>query len=150
VKRPAHALLAAVALGVLAVAALLGGRPSPAATSSARRWSWTSAARPPPTPAYANEDAEGDVHQPGFSLAATRWLIRERDLGALGTDTFGPDPGTDTDFRETSLVLHGHRMTLENLAGLDRMPPTGAWLVVGGPRNRAGSGAPSTILGLVP
>ena len=33
---------------------------------------------------------------------------------------------------------------------LDRMPPTGAWLVVGGPRNRAGSGAPSTILGLVP
>ena len=41
-------------------------------------------------------------------------------------------------------------MTLENLAGLDRMPPTGGLLVVGGPRNRAGSGAPSTILGLVP
>ena len=102
------------------------------------------------TPAYANEDAEGNTHQPGFSLAATRWLLRERDLGALGTDTFGPDPGTDTDFRETSLVLHGHRMTLENLAGLDRMPPTGGLLVVGGPRNRAGSGAPSTILGLVP
>ena len=102
------------------------------------------------TPAYANEDAEGNTHQPGFSLAATRWLLRERDLGALGTDTFGPDPGTDTDYRETSLVLHGHRMTLENLAGLDRMPPTGGLLVVGGPRNRAGSGAPSTILGLVP
>ena len=41
-------------------------------------------------------------------------------------------------------------MTLENLAGLARMPPTGGLVVVGGPRNPAGSGAPSTILGLVP
>jgi kynurenine formamidase len=80
------------------------------------------------TPAYANEDAEGNTHQPGFSLAATRWLLRGRDLGALGTDTFGPDPGTDTEYRETSLVLHGHRMTLENLAGLEQMPrPGGCW-----------------------
>ena len=36
---------------------------------------------------------------------------------------------------------------LENLAGLDRMPANGGFLVVGGARNRD---APSTILGLVP
>jgi hypothetical protein len=40
------------------------------------------------------------------------------------------------------------RFTLENLTGLQRMPASGGWIVVGGPRNRRGSGAPSTIFGL--
>ena len=93
------------------------------------------------------------LHQPGFSLAAVQWLIDHRILGrqgALGTDTFGPDPGTDEEFLESSLVLHRHRLTLENLTGLGQLPPRGAWVVVGGPRNRAGSGSPATIFGLVP
>jgi kynurenine formamidase len=93
------------------------------------------------------------LHQPGFSLRAVRWLIDRRVLGrqgALGTDTFGPDPGTDELFQVSSLVLHRHRVTLENLTGLGQLPPKGAWIVVGGPRNRAGSGSPATIYGLVP
>jgi kynurenine formamidase len=93
------------------------------------------------------------LHQPGFSLAAVRWLIDHHILGrqgALGIDTFGPDPGTDEEFRESSLVLHRHRLTLENLTGLGQLPRRGAWVVVGGPRNRNGSGSPATIFGLVP
>jgi kynurenine formamidase len=93
------------------------------------------------------------LHQPGFSLAAVRWLIDHHILdrqGALGIDTFGPDPGTDEEFRESSLVLHRHRLTLENLTGLGQLPPRGAWVVVGGPRNHNGSGSPATIFGLVP
>jgi kynurenine formamidase len=93
------------------------------------------------------------LHQPGFSLAAVRWLIDRGVLGrqgALGTDTFGPDPGTDEQFRESSLVFHRHRIDLENLTGLGQLPPKGAWVVVGGPRNRHGSGSPATIFGLVP
>ncbi len=102
------------------------------------------------TPAYFNYDAQANVHQPGFSLAAVRWLITTRSIGALGTDTFGPDPGTDTQFRESSLIFHDHRIDLENMAGLEQLPPTGAWIVVGGTRNRDGSGSPATIFGLVP
>jgi kynurenine formamidase len=93
------------------------------------------------------------LHQPGFSLAAVRWLIDHHVLGrqgALGTDTFGPDPGTDEAFQESSLVLHRHRLTLENLTGLGQLPATGAWVVVGGPRNHNGSGSPATIYALVP
>jgi kynurenine formamidase len=92
-------------------------------------------------------------HQPGFSLRAVRWLIHHHVLGnhgALGTDTFGPDPGTDANFRESSLVFHRHRIDLENLTHLGRLPAQGAWLVVGGPRNLHGSGSPATIFGLVP
>jgi kynurenine formamidase len=93
------------------------------------------------------------LHQPGFSLAAARWLIDRGVLGrqgALGTDTFGPDPGTDDQFQASSLVFHRHRIDLENLTGLGQLPPRGAWIVVGGPRNRDGSGSPATIYGLIP
>lgn len=92
-------------------------------------------------------------HQPGFSEGAVRWLIRTGVLGrrgATGTDTFGPDPATDERFMESSLTLRRHRLTLENLTNLGQLPASGAWIVVGGPRNRRGSGAPSSIIGLVP
>jgi kynurenine formamidase len=102
------------------------------------------------TPAYFNFGPDGEtVHQPGFSIEAARWLLRHRDIRALGTDTFGPDLGIDPDFAVTTLILHERRFTLENLAGLQQMPANGGWIVVGGPRNKRGSGAPSTIFGLI-
>ena len=72
-----------------------------------------------------------------------RWLIDQGVLGTrglLGTDTFGPDPGNDFKYRETSLTLHEHRFTLENLTNLGALPATGAWITWGGPRNAEGSG----------
>ncbi len=108
----------------------------------------------PHIPTYYNcGSADGRFRQPGFSKRSVRWLIKTGVLarrGALGTDTFGPDPGSDTRFMETWLTLRQHRFTLENLTNLDAMPITGGWIVIGGPRNRHGSGAPSTIFGLIP
>lgn len=102
------------------------------------------------TPAYANTDGAGNVRQPGFGLDAAAWLLAERRPGALGTDTFSPEASTDTEFRVSRLVLRGHRIVLANLTNLDRMPAAGGWIVVGGPRNAAGTGAPCTVLGLIP
>lgn len=93
------------------------------------------------------------VHQPGFSRNAVRWLIRTGVLGktgATGTDTFGPDPSSDAAFLPTWLTLRKHRLTIENLTNLDALPPSGAWVVLGSPRNVNGSGAPGTVFGLVP
>jgi kynurenine formamidase len=102
---------------------------------------------------YTCGSGKGGFHQPGFSLASVKWLIDQGvlgDRGLLGTDTFGPDPGTDFKYRETSLTLHHHRFTLENLTNLGALPTTGSWIVWGGPRNADGSGAPSTVFGLIP
>jgi len=114
---------------------------------------------------WARGDRDGDpnyfncgtgmsgVHQPGFSRNAVRWLIRTGVLaktGALGTDTFGPDPSSDEAFLPTSLTLRRHRLTIENMTNLDALPPTGAYVVLGSPRNRNGSGAPGTVFGLIP
>jgi kynurenine formamidase len=108
----------------------------------------------PDRPTYYNcGSAAGRFRQPGFSRRAVHWLIDTgvlTDRGALGTDTFGPDPGSDATFTETFLTLRKHRFTLENLTNLGAMPATGAWIVIGGPRNRNGTGAPSSVIGLVP
>jgi len=100
--------------------------------------------------AYLGTDETGGLHYPGFSAPAAHWLIDQRGAGALGTDTMGVDPGADTDYAVNRLLLHGHRMHLENLCGLGQLPATGSWIVVGGIRVRGGSGSPATIFGLVP
>ena len=100
--------------------------------------------------AYVNEGADGLLHFPGFSVQATRWLIENRNLGGLGIDTLGVDPGTDEHFRTNTLLLHEHRIHIENMANLGSMPTVGGWVIVGGVVNEQGSGSPATVFGLVP
>lgn len=100
--------------------------------------------------AYLNADAAGQRHYPGFGETATRWLVGNRGIGALGIDTMGIDPGADHTYASNRLLLHGHRVHLENLTGLGQLPPAGAWIIVGGVRTRGGSGSPATVFGLIP
>ncbi|RRQ28821.1 cyclase family protein [Rhodococcus sp. Eu-32] len=105
------------------------------------------------TDAYVGADADGVTHQPGFSADAAQWLIDTGRLavrGALGTDTFGPDLGNDETYPVSEKLYDQHRISLENLTNLGSLPTTGAYILVGGPINRAGSGSPATIFGLVP
>jgi kynurenine formamidase len=101
-------------------------------------------------PAYLNADAAGRMHYPGFGAEAASWLIEQRSIGALGIDTMGIDPGSDSSFGVNRLLLRDHRIHLENLAGLGEMPPRGGWIIVGGLRIRGGSGSPATVFGLIP
>ena len=92
-------------------------------------------------------------HQPGFSPAAARWLIENQRLderGALGTDTFGPDLGHDRGYPVSTLLYDRRRISLENLNNLAALPETGGHVLVGSPLNKAGSGAPATIFGIIP
>lgn len=114
---------------------------------------WTGWERKWGTPGYANLDADGVLHQPGFTIEAVRWLLDKGRLakrGALGTDTFGPDRGIDSDYAVSIALYQRHRISLENLANLAKLPATGAWILVGGPINRRGSGSTATIFGLLP
>lgn len=105
------------------------------------------------TPAFPNLDEQGRIHQPGLSVEAMRWLLATGRLGrngSIGTDTFGADVGIDEEFTVSSLLFHEHRISLEVLANLELLPPTGAWILVGGPINHRGSGSPASIFGLIP
>ncbi|MEU0877027.1 cyclase family protein [Lentzea sp. NPDC005914] len=105
------------------------------------------------TPAYPNLDADGVLHQPGFSIPAVKWLIDTGRLGrrgGTGTDTFSPDVGTEETYTVSKLVYQRRRISLEILANLRKLPTTGAWVLAGGPINRKGAGSTATIFGLIP
>jgi kynurenine formamidase len=105
------------------------------------------------TEAYPNLDADSVIHQPGFLPETAEWLIETRRLdrrGALGTDTFSPDRGIDESFAVSVALYDRRRISLENLANLRALPARGAWVLVGGPRNKAGSGSTATIFGVLP
>ena len=111
-------------------------------TGWAERWNDASA--------YLGEGSEGGLHFPGFGYDAAALLVNKRGVAGLGTDTAGIEPGTDTELTVSRLVLAQPRIVLENLANLDRLPTTGAVLVIGVLAIVGGSGSPAAITAFVP
>jgi kynurenine formamidase len=105
------------------------------------------------TPAFANVDAAGVKHQPGFSVDALHWLIDTGRIGyngGTGIDTFGPDLGRDDSYAVSRLVYQEHRVSLEVLANLIDLPAAGAYVLCGGQINKRGSGSSALIYGIIP
>ena len=100
--------------------------------------------------AYLNIDASGQLHFPGFGKDATRILLDERGVVGIGIDTHGVDGGWDTTYSTSVQVLERSRIVLENLTNLDRLPPTGATLVIGILLLRDGSGSPAAVTAFAP
>lgn len=74
---------------------------------------------------------------PGFTAEATDWLYRRRSIEAIGSDTFGPNATSDTDFSSTLTALQHGGITVENVGpGLARMHPHGDWVSINGARPR--------------
>lgn len=103
--------------------------------------------------AYLNMRKDG-AHSPGPSTAAIRLLIEERDIRGFGTETVGTDAGQGTHFTPPFPVhyyLHGAgKYGLQCLAGLDRLPATGAMLVAAPLKIKNGTGSPLRVLAIVP
>lgn len=97
--------------------------------------------------AYRN-DADGNFAFPGFSKAATDMLL-EMGAGSIGVDTLSLDPGNSADFAVHYSWLPAGRFGIENLAGLDQLPASGATLFVGAPKHRNGTGGPARVMAVV-
>jgi kynurenine formamidase len=90
-----------------------------------------------------------ELHFPGIDPAAARWLVT-RGVHAVGIDTPSLDYGRSTTF-ETHVLLLGENIPgLENLASLDRLPATGAFVVALPMKIAGGSGGPLRAVGWVP
>ncbi len=86
---------------------------------------------------------------PGLGADAARWLVSERQVKAVGIDTASIDHGKTTDFA-THVALMTHNIpAFENVANLDRLPATGAWVVALPAKIRGGSGGPLRIIARV-
>lgn len=107
------------------------------------------ATRWPDAQKYRNQDAQGRMHFPGFSVESVKVLI-QRKISGLGCDTMSVDHGASADFAVHHLALGSGLFHLENLADLSALPESGAFLVVAPIKLEGGSGGPVRIFALLP
>lgn len=98
---------------------------------------------------YLNLDAQGVPRVPGFSVAALRFLVGEREIRGVGLDAFSPEVTPGNPGEETRALLHAGKWQLVNLTNLDRLPAKGAKLVIAPLRLETGS-APARVIAILP
>jgi kynurenine formamidase len=91
-----------------------------------------------------------ELHFPGIDSSAARWLAAERRVKAVGIDTPSIDYGQSTTFDTHRSLFAQNIPAFENVASLERLPPTGAYVVALPMKIRGGSGGPLRIVALVP
>jgi kynurenine formamidase len=107
----------------------------------------------PDRKAVFGDDKPGDatnLHFPGYSAEAARLLVEQRKVAALGIDTPSIDAGQAQDFIVHQISAARGVAGLENVANLDRLPPTGATLFALPMKIARGTGGPVRIVALVP
>ena len=91
---------------------------------------------------------------PGPDVDASRWLANERNISGFGVETVGIDAGAaggfDPPFPLHNFLLDAGRLGLTQLANLERLPITGALIVVAPLKLVDGTGSPSRVLAFVP
>jgi kynurenine formamidase len=90
------------------------------------------------------------LHFPGLDPAAARWLVEQRSIDAIGIDTPSIDFGQSTRFETHQILFAADMPAFENVAQLDRMPQTGAYVVALPMKIEGGSGGPLRIVGVLP
>ena len=98
---------------------------------------------------FTGKDAGGAFHFPGFSPELAEWLLKERKVLGIASDTLSLDNGPSKDFKTHHIWLPSGRWGLENVANLEKVPPSGATLVVGVPKVKDATGAPVRLIALI-
>jgi len=103
--------------------------------------------------AFLNVGESGPV-TPGPDVEASRWLANERPISGFGVETVGIDAGAaggfDPPFPLHNFLLGAGKLGLTQLANLDRLPATGALIVVSPLKLVGGTGSPSRVFAFVP
>ncbi|HKA35316.1 MAG TPA: cyclase family protein [Thermoanaerobaculia bacterium] len=123
----------------------------PAGSIVLLRTGWGS--RWPDRKKYLGDDTPGEtsnLHFPSFGKEAAEILVRERKVAALGLDTASIDYGPSKDFIVHQVANGANVPGLENLANLDQLPETGAWIVALPMKIAGGSGGPLRAIALIP
>lgn len=98
---------------------------------------------------FLNKDAQGTMHAPGFSEEAARFLAQERDIVGAGVDTLSLDVASAQKFVAHLALLGAGKYAVELMANLATVPPSGATLIVGGPKHQGASGGPVRVFAVV-
>jgi kynurenine formamidase len=101
---------------------------------------------------YLGDDKPGSVsnlHFPAFSKDSAEFLVHQRKVKGVGLDTASLDPGTSKDFIAHQIFTGANVYGLENIANLDQLPETGAWIIALPMKIENGTGGPVRIIALL-
>jgi kynurenine formamidase len=98
----------------------------------------------------AGLEAVLNLRFPGFSPEAVQYLLKEREITGIALDTPSIDYGKSKDFIVHQILFTADKLALENIACLDKLPPTGATLYVIPMLIKDGTGAPARVFAVLP
>ncbi len=90
-----------------------------------------------------------ELHFPGLDLDAARALVQRR-VKAVGIDTPSIDYGRSTTYQAHRRLAASNIPAFENVARLDQLPATGAFVIALPMKIGGGSGGPLRIVALLP
>jgi kynurenine formamidase len=114
------------------------------------RTGWST--RWPDTLAYLGDDTPGDASRlrfPSYGAESARLLVEERGVTLIGVDTASIDHGPSKDFIVHRIAAARDVGGLENLTGLEQLPPTGFVILALPMKIDGGSGAPVRVIALL-
>jgi len=95
-------------------------------------------------------DAVKELHFPGLHPAAAKWLVKNRNIKAIGLDTPSIDFGQSQLFESHRILFKENIPAFENVANLDKIPPKGALVIALPMKIKGGSGGPLRIIANLP
>lgn len=102
---------------------------------------------------YFNVGKDGQPHTPGITKEASQFLAEERNILGIGVETVGTDAGIAGTFEPAfpnHHYMHGaNKYGLAQLTNLEKLPATGAVLIVNPLKIEHGSGSPVRAIALV-
>ena len=91
-------------------------------------------------------DGVAKLHFPGIDPALAEWLVKNRTIKAVGLDTASVDYGQSKDFKTHQILYAANICGFENVANLEKLPPTGVYVIALPMKIAGGSGAPLRII----
>ena len=91
-------------------------------------------------------EALAELHFPGIDPSAAEWLVKERNIKAVGLDTPSLDYGQSKDFKTHQVFMGNNVPGFENLANLDQLPAKNIYVVALPMKIGDGSGGPLRII----
>jgi kynurenine formamidase len=85
---------------------------------------------------------------PAWSLETVKFLVERRGVAAIGHESLDTD--TTDKMESETYILHEGRFQIEVMANLDKVPPTGALIVVAWPKVKDGLGFPARAVAILP
>jgi kynurenine formamidase len=90
------------------------------------------------------------LHFPGLHPEAAAWLVRERQVKAVGIDTASIDYGQSIKFETHVALLSQNVPVFENLANLHGLPPNNFEVIALPMKISGGTGGPLRIIAVAP